>query len=225
MVEANRQPEPNVRRPGWLARLLGGMAAAVAVFRGLAGAPARVGAAPLAPPAGPEEGDGQPPGGLQNASVRYEHSDAKFRWILGLIVGAMIFAVVVFFVILRFFDSYAAYEAKVKASQYPLATDNGRLPPSPRLEQLNRMADIERGNVYLREEAKEEALHSYGALEEEGYVRVPIERAMDFLAQGDRLPARPVPPGDVKRRQNGLVDGGASNSGRLLREKSPWDEP
>lgn len=158
---------------------------------------------------------------LQHASVNYERSDAKFRWIFGLLVGAMIFAVVVNIAVLWFHNRYAAYEAKIKASQYPLATDNGRLPPEPRLEQLNRMSDIEKGNVYLREQVKETTLHSYATLEEKGYVRVPIEQAMDYLAQKDRLPARAAPPDDVTRRQGGLVNGGASNSGRLMREKSP----
>jgi hypothetical protein len=151
------------------------------------------------------EPDGQPPGGLEHPSVRYELSDVKFRWILGLLLGAMVFAAVVFFVVLRFYHDYAAYEARIKVSQYPLSTDNGRLPPEPRLEQVNRLANIEKGNGYLREKSKEQILHSYGSLPgEEGYVRVPVERG---------------------RRGNGLVDGGESNSGRLLREKAPWYEP
>jgi hypothetical protein len=170
--------------------------------------------------------DGQPPGGLQHPELRYEHSDVQFRWILGLIIGATIFGVIVLVVVLRFYHGYADYEARVKVSQYPLATDNGRLPREPRLEQLNRLANVEKGNVYLREQAREELLHSYATIpDEEGYVRIPIERAMDVLAQEGRLPARRALPGDVSRKQNGLVDGGASNSGRLLREKAPWHEP
>src|SRR5581483_12182278 len=135
------------------------------------------------PPDHPEEGNQPPPGGLEHASVSYEHSDVNFRWILGLLIGAMILAAVVFYAILRFYHDYADYEASVKQSQYPLATDNGRLPREPRLEQLNRLADIEKGNVYLRQEAKEEALYSYGSIAGEGeYVHVAIEQAMDWLA-------------------------------------------
>jgi hypothetical protein len=172
------------------------------------------------PPDHPEEGNYQPPGGLEHASVNYEHSDVNFRWILGLLIGAMIFAAVVHYVILRFYYDYAGYEASIKQSQYPLATDNGRLPREPRLEQLNRLADVEKGNVYLRQEAKEEVLHSYGPVAgQEEYVHVPIEQAMDYLAQKDRLPARPGKESD--RKGNGLVDGGAPNSGRLLREEVP----
>jgi hypothetical protein len=177
-------------------------------------------------PPGWEQGDGQPPGGLQHPEVRYERSDVQFRWIIGIIIGATVFGVVVLFAVQRFYHGYAEYEARIKVSQYPLATDNGRLPREPRLEQINRLAHVEKGNVYLREEAREEVLHSYGAIPgEEGYVRVPVERAMDFLAHDNRLPARPAQPVDARRRQNGLVNGGASNSGRLLREKAPWDEP
>ncbi len=225
MVEENPQADPNGRRrPGWLARLLGGLVAAVVIFRGATGPPARDGGEPPGPPDRPEEGNHHPTGGLEHASVSYEHSDANFRWIIGLILGAMVFAAVVHYVILRFYYDYAGYEANIKRSQYPLATDNGRLPREPRLEQVNRLANIEKGNVYLREEVKEEVLHSYGSLPgEEGYVRVPIERAMDFLAEGNRLPARRQ--AERGKKQNGLVDGGQPNSGHLLREEAPWYEP
>src|SRR3954447_9750946 len=121
------------------------------------------------------DGDEQPPGGLLHPAIRYEHADANFRWILGLLGGALILGVVVHFVILRYYFNHAHYEEKIKASQYPLAAENGHLPAEPRLEQLNRLANIEKGDIRLRLVAKEQVLHSYGPLpEEQGYVHIPI---------------------------------------------------
>ncbi len=160
------------------------------------------------------------PGLPVHPTVQYEPSDASFRWIVGLILGALIFGAVVHFAVQRFFRSYEAYQAEIKASRYPLAAGPGlRKPPEPRLEQVDRMAGIESGNVALRYEAKESVLKSYGPAGE-GYVHIPIDRAIDMLA--DKLPARANGPGEEQaKRQNGLVDDGESNSGRLLRGGTP----
>jgi hypothetical protein len=172
---------------------------------------------PTPPPDPPPPGrDGPPPGGLQHPSVLYDHSDANFRWILWLILGSMVLAAVIFYVILVFYHRYADYEAQIKRSNYPMAppSSGAALPPEPRLEQLSRMEGIKKGNVYLREEEKEEILNSYGSAGD-NYVHIPIDRAMDALA--GKLPARTPPTRDQARRQNGLVDAGESNSGRMFR--------
>jgi hypothetical protein len=162
-----------------------------------------------------QDRDGPPPGGLQHTAVRFEPSDAKFRWIFGIILGAIVVAVVIHVAVWGFFESRRDREATVKRSDFPLAPASSEaLPPQPRLEQLNRIERIEKGNVYLREEQKEWTLDSYGPAGE-GYVHIPIDRAMDLLA--DKLPVRTArPPADQARRQNGLVDAGASNSGRMF---------
>jgi hypothetical protein len=170
----------------------------------------------------PDTGDVHPPpGGLLHASIRTEKSDASFGWVLGLIIGAMCFVALVQWAILRFYNDYEAYQAKIKASRYPLATTPSTgLPPEPRLEQVNRMAEIESPNVFLREASKESVLRGYGATQEKGYVHIPIDRAMDYLA--DKLPAREEQPAaEQRKRQDGLVDYGASNSGRMFRGKTP----
>jgi len=214
MVEVNRHPDDQPT-PSWWGRLLRLGLVLAAACRVWTGRPATSTHSPTVA-AHPAEGDGQPPGGLLHAEVRHEHSDASFRWILGIIIGAMVFAAIVHAVVLRFFYSYQDYQDVIKRSNYPLASTHAEsLPPEPRLEQVNRMAGIEKGNVYLREEGKEARLHSYGSTEED-YVHIPIDRAMDFLA--GKLPARTnQPTTDQARRQNGLVDAGESNSGRMFR--------
>jgi hypothetical protein len=161
-----------------------------------------------------------PDGRIEHPAVRYEHSDANFRWILRIVLGAVVFAAVVHFVIWQFFRDYGRYQDEVKQSPYPLApAPSTALPPEPRLEQLDRTAGIERPDVYKRELSREEILDSYGATEEKGYMHIPIERAMAYLVDKNKLPARAAPPAGVQSRDDGLVDAGASNSGRMFRKR------
>ncbi len=170
-------------------------------------------------------GDHSPHEGLEHPAVRYEHSDASFGWVFGILIAAAVLGVFIHVVVLKYFLNAREHQARVKESNYPLATDPSALPSRPRLEPVDRMERIERGNVYLRQESKERTLRSYGKVPgEEGYVHIPIDRAMDLLA--DKLPARSdAPSAERARKQNGLVDGGEPNSGRMFREKAPWYEP
>jgi hypothetical protein len=209
MVEDNRQPDEQPRPGRWVRRLGLGLA----LVLGLRAALSR----PAAPTtAVPGEDNRPPPGGLLHPEVRYERSDANFRWIFGILLSALALAAIIYFSVGRFFYDYRDYEASIKRSQYPLAaaaTDT--LPPEPRLEEVNRMAGIEKGNVYLREEQQEAILQSYGPVGD-GYVHIPIDHAIDLLA--GKLPVRPKQPNaEQARRQNGLVDAGEPNSGRMFR--------
>jgi hypothetical protein len=131
------------------------------------------------------------------------------------VIAALIIGLIVFVIVWRFFHGYQDYEAGIKNSEYPvLPVRHGALPAEPRLEQIERMAGSEKGNIYLRQEQKEALLNSYGEIAD-GFIHIPIDRAMDLLA--DKLPARVPPSGEQARRQNGLLDSGASNSGRMFR--------
>lgn len=167
-------------------------------------------------PAPAEGAELPPPGGLLHPSVRFERSDARFGPILAILVAAILLAFIINASLWRFFLHYRNSEAAIKKSNYPLApTVVKPLPAPPRLEQVNRMASIEQGNVYLRQERKEGILDSYGAAGD-GYIHIPIDRAMDYLA--GKLPVRgSQPSAGQARRSNGLVDSGASNSGRMFR--------
>jgi hypothetical protein len=175
----------------------------------------------------PPEPEGHRPADAppEHADVAYETKDASFAWILGISVGGAVLAVIILCLVWLFFKNYQGYQAAIKKSPFPLGpaptNPNRSLPRGPRLEQVNRLAGIERGNVYLREEVKEEDLHKFGRTDEPGYVRIPIEDAMKLVPK--TLPARPESQAD-RHRENGLVDSGASNSGRIFREKPPWYE-
>jgi len=166
----------------------------------------------------------RPDNGLEHPSVRHERSDASFSWVLGLIIAAMCLAALIHYVLLLFFYDYRDYQAAIKRSRYPLApAPQESLPPEPRLEPLDRLERIEGSNVYARRESKEEVLNSYGPTPEEGFIHVPIDRVMMFLEK-NQLPARTEPPAGDRRRENGLVDAGASNSGRMFRGEPLWYE-
>jgi len=173
-------------------------------------------------PAGPLGQSGSQPedeglesqGRLEHPSIQYERQDVPFRWVLivavvGTCIGAAIFALVY-----AFFRADTARLATRRESEFPLAEHlSNTLPANPRLEQVDRMEGIPDENVYLSLLAKEDQLELYGDTNEKGFVHIPIHRAMETLA--GHLPVRKQPTGPAK--DNGLVDSGASNSGRMLR--------
>jgi hypothetical protein len=165
-----------------------------------------------------------PDGRLEHPSVRHERTDASFGWVLGLILASIGLAALIFYLLMVFLQSYGDRQAAIKRSSYPLAsTPRERLPAEPRLEQLNRLQENERPNVYLRQLRKEEVLNSYGPTPEEGFIHIPIGRALTLVEQ--KLPVRKEQPSGDPRRANGLVDAGESNSGRMFREEPRWDQP
>lgn len=232
MVEEKRQPDPPGRPPAsWIRGLLTaglGLAAVAEFLLGLRPGrrPSPAQAAETAPPVEPAvDGPAEirhPDGRIEHPSVRHERGDASFRWILVILIGAMGFAALVHYVLLQFFYDYRGYEAAIKKSPYALApTPSERLPPEPRLEPLDRTSGIESSNIYVRLADKEAILNSYGTTGQKGFVHIPIDRAMTYLE--NKLPARPEPAAN-QWRQDGLVDAGESNSGRMFRGQPKWYE-
>jgi hypothetical protein len=169
-------------------------------------------------PDGSAEEIHHPDGRIEHPSVRYEPTDASFRWILRILLGALVLAAVIHYVIFQFFYDYREYQDAIKQSPYPLAPGpSTALPREPRLEQLDRLAGIDRPDVFKRELSRDEILTSYGTTPEKDYVRIPIDRAMALLA--NKLPARAAPPAGEASREDGLVDAGAPNSGRMFRKR------
>jgi hypothetical protein len=158
-----------------------------------------------------------PDGRIEHPSVRYEHSDANFRAIVIIILSTMALAALIQTAVLAFFLDFRSYQEGIKKSPYPLApSPSTALPAEPRLEQIDRLAGVESANVYERMARKEEDLNRYGETPEQGFVHIPIERAMKLLE--NKLPARPELPAEQAKRSGGLVDAGESNSGRMFRK-------
>jgi hypothetical protein len=185
----------------------------------------------------PDREEIQPPDGhVEHVGVRHEQSDAGLRPILGVALGSIILGIIIAVALFVFLYRTQGYLTKVRQSSFPVASEqrqqlppgpgahplNGgtragqheRLPPEPRLEQINVREGVAAARVADLYARDADILHSYGPTQEKGFVHIPIERAMTLLE--GKLPVRKEPAPDGKRDQ-GLLDWGESNSGRLFR--------
>jgi hypothetical protein len=164
------------------------------------------------------EGVEGPDGRPERPLVQYERTDASHRWIIGLFGAAVVLGVLILGGIWLFYARYRDYQAEVKKSNFPLSpAPSPTLPPEPRLEQLDRLSGSKSSGAVEVVVPREAALNTYGPTAEEGFVRIPIDRAMQVLE--DRLPVRAEAPED-HGKGNGLVAAGEPNSGRVFR-RSP----
>jgi hypothetical protein len=149
----------------------------------------------------------------EHADVRYERKDIRLSGLLWLIVAAICILVVLGFGIWHFYWWQAGTEQASKRSPYG-AAPSAQLPPEPRLEQIDRLAEGEAASVLTKLAAQEKALNSYGPTAEKGFVHIPIQQAIKAVA--GKLPVKQRQRGEAAKDQ-GLIDAGESNSGRMFR--------
>jgi hypothetical protein len=120
----------------------------------------------------------------------YEKRDVALRPVTAGVIGLFVLLVVAVLLMRVLFGYLAAREARLSPPPNPLAQSLGRqLPPEPRLQ-----TDPRRDLLQLRAE-EDAVLESYGWVDRQaGVVRIPIEHAMEILAQRG-LPARSMPEG------------------------------
>ncbi|HEV8713061.1 MAG TPA: hypothetical protein VGX03_09560 [Candidatus Binatia bacterium] len=132
----------------------------------------------------------------QNPQVSHERSDVSVFVILVFGIGLLVSALVISLLIWWLFNSFAARAAR---SDRPLPTLAPRatgepVPPEPRL-QVSPSQDLREMRA-----AEDAILNSYGwADQPTGVVRVPVEQAMQVLAQR----GLPVDPGGEKTEKRG----------------------
>ena len=118
--------------------------------------------------------------------VRHETSDVNIRAIFGFGIGLAMTTVGIGFAVWLLFQYFTAREARTVFTEYPLAVQEPRQPPGPRL-QTNPRQDL--SDLRARED---ERLNSYGWVDKNtGVVRIPIERAMQLVVERG-LPTRPA---------------------------------
>jgi hypothetical protein len=163
----------------------------------------------------------------EHAEERYEQQDLSAQGVLAFLVSLIVGGIVVYFVIWGF---YHFMEARQRAHQPPpnplvkqVETDTRivspgeiRQFPEPRLETNER---VEIKDFRLKEE---QTLNSYAWVDQKaGVVRIPIERAMQLLAQRG-LPTTPkagtVPPSAVNVATQAAER--SDNSGKSAQPKS-----
>ena len=161
--------------------------------------------------------NGLPAGGAK----RHEAQDVDARGIC-IAAGVLAVTVAVVFVAVRWTFDFLGARHRSKPSEFPLAAEeHGRLPPEPRLEEIDRLearsAEKQSGQEVTSESHR---LDSYGWVDRKsGIVRIPIDRAMKIIAENHLLPARPVEATGPKAERE-QPRPSAANSGRVVgREK------
>ena len=141
-----------------------------------------------------------------NVGVSYERRDIRLRLVLALLASAGCLVVLVSFAISWFYWAEESAQKTAKGSTESLAPVLTR---EPRLEQIDKLAGAEGSHVDQRLAAQERMLNSYGPTAEKGFVHIPIQQAIEAVA--DKLPVRKQPPGQAANNS------GESNSGRMIR--------
>jgi hypothetical protein len=153
-------------------------------------------------------------GATRHPEVRYERHDVRFLAVALVIVVAIILGSAEMYAVWRLFHRSEVGLREQNVSRYPLAPDGKPgLPVAPRLEQLDRLEGNRSDQIDRRKLSPEGLLATYGPASEEGYVHIPIERAMDLVIGELRSRSDEAASGN----DNGLVDSGESNSGRMFR--------
>ena len=119
----------------------------------------------------------------------HEERDVSFRPVIGGLLGLLALLLASFVLMLLVFKFFAVREAEYGPPANPLAQKFGRdVPPQPQL-QTAPLQDLDA----LR--AQEEAiLNGYGWVDRKaGVVRIPVQRALELLAQRG-VPTRAQPP-------------------------------
>ena len=167
------------------------------------------------PVAAPEQSSGEAEE-VRHADVQYEAKDINFGCLLTVMFAAILVVATVTSAMwgLYWWQAKRAETTRewVNSLETPLSR---KLPPEPRLEQLNTMAGVKSSNVFERLSAQEKVLNSSGPSDEKGFVHIQIQQAIKQTA--GKLPAREGPPPGPTGKDRGLVDSGESNSGRMLR--------
>jgi hypothetical protein len=137
--------------------------------------------------------------------LEFERRDLHPRAVYAFLIGLALTGIVVYFVVWGLYDVIDAYQRRHQPPQNPLVAseaDTRRVSPEaidrfpqPRLERNER---LEINDFRLHEE---QTLYSYGWVDQQaGIVRIPIDRAMELIAQRG-LSTTPkvgtIPPSEV----------------------------
>jgi hypothetical protein len=156
-------------------------------------------------------------GRIEHPSVHSEpHRLAVFQ-IMAVILAITFAGAAILYLVWIFFHATARQQQTAKASNYPLSrSPMFPLPSGPRLEPLDRLIGTETRNVDAQSLANEQWLKSYGPTDERGFVHIPIQQAMKLIVR--KLPVRSQPALRESHKDEGLLDAGEPNSGRVFAE-------
>jgi hypothetical protein len=139
--------------------------------------------------------------GLPADDTGFEHEDLSTRGIVAFMIGLAVTGVVVYFIIVGMYRFLDNYEHSQMSTASPLATTKGSIARVVTQSEMDKtfkdngapMLEVIEG-IELRKDLvqQEEQLNTYGWVDQKaGVAHIPIERAMDLIAQRG-LPT--VPP-------------------------------
>jgi len=118
-----------------------------------------------------------------NPEIGYERSDANIKWVTIWLVVLLALVVVAMVMALGVFGSLANRRATIDPTPLPLS-DIRPTPPPPRLQPNPIDQTTAEEELEQLRASEEEILNSYGWVDREnGVVRIPIERAIELLAE------------------------------------------
>ena len=143
---------------------------------------------------------------VQHLDAAYDRSDLGARGIISFLIGLAVTIIFIHLIVWGFIRAYTHFEPKAIARTSAIIEPQAVPPqgdpvlrfPAPQL-QPDPVADL---NKYR--EAVEQQLNSSGWIDQkEGIAHIPVEHAIDLVAQRG-LPVRPAPP----QAQQAQADGG-----------------
>jgi len=125
-------------------------------------------------------------GSVEHPDVPYEKKDIRFGCILAVIIATACIFALVFTLDWYFFRQEEWRQGEIKRSPYTRSSaETSFLPPSPRLEQVDRMESKIKSEENKAEDNYDERLaemvrqlHGSGPTAEKGFVHIPIEQAI-----------------------------------------------
>ncbi len=123
---------------------------------------------------------------LRNKGVKFEREDLTTKSVIAFLVGLAIFTLIVHFVLkasFGFADRY--YTAHEKAEPLTVRPADPHLVSPSDIEKfpVPRLETDERTEIFPFREAEEKQLHSYGTDPKTGALHIPIDRAMQLVAE------------------------------------------
>jgi hypothetical protein len=123
---------------------------------------------------------------LVHPDVHFEESDINARDVVLTGSAVLLFTYVVILLLYPFMEHFEHVHERESPPPLPIAAHGTPVPPEPRLQDMPRR-DLQ--ELRAREDFE---LHRYSVLNANGIVTIPIDRAMDLLAQRG-IPAQKAP--------------------------------
>lgn len=125
---------------------------------------------------------------LQIPAERHERRDVNVLAVSKVAIGLALLCIASFAIVVGVFRYLEQVTSGVPTGKQNVPIDARQRPPAPQLEETPAF-DLEREKA-----AEYELLHTYGWIDKpSGVVRLPIDRAIDLMAQRG-LPSRPAAP-------------------------------